>query len=176
MHGNGRSQSGHDRKRDSRRRAATAPVPHSDCADATDEPHGLTRLLLQLAELREYSAYYVSAKVDEAKLSVRRFAAAVVLAILGFFAALGLIVVAVWLVIVGAAEGVGLLLGNRPWAGNVVIGLLTLFGLGAGAAYGTHVWMKVARSKTEKRYEQRKHEQVARFGRNVSKQAAARSE
>ena len=91
-------------------------------------------LLRQFYELKNYFAYYLSAKSDRAKLGVRNAIVNLTLAALAFVVVAALAMAAIWFVLNGAAEGMGILFGNRPWAGNLLTGLLLVASL-AGEQY-----------------------------------------
>ena len=139
----------------------------------TSEVDALKLLLKQFHELREYFSYYVTAKTDGVKLSLRNISLWMVLASLGFIAVGGLIVTANWFVLSGAAEGLGLLYGGRSWAGKITAGLLSLAILGLCMCYTAAKRKIASRERTVQKYEKRQAEQQAEFGRNVLDQAVA---
>jgi hypothetical protein len=132
-----------------------------------------SKLLRQAAELFEYASYYLSAKADEAKLSLRQVIVRVALEAIGVLAAAGLIVVAVALVFIGLGEGLGEAFGHRPWLGNLVSGLILSSLVGAWICLRVMVIKKHFLKKTVEHYEQRKLRQQTKFGRTVTDQAAA---
>lgn len=136
-------------------------------------PDELKLLLKQFRELGEYFSYFVTAKTDSAKLSLRQFVLWVVLASVGFVALGGLIVIASWLLLSGTAEGLGRLFGDRPWIGSLITGFLPLAGLGVGMYGAVARQSRIARERTAKRYERRQARQQAQFGRNVADWATA---
>jgi hypothetical protein len=116
-------------------------------------PDELKLLVKQFRELSEYFSYFVTAKTDSAKLSVRQFVLRVVLITFGFVAIAGLIVIASWLILSGVAGGLSGLFGNRPWAGSFTTGILILGGLWLGTYYSMAKRNKLARDRTAKKYE-----------------------
>src|SRR4029434_5430287 len=82
----------------------------------------LRRLQQQVGELQAYLTHFVSAKIDGFVLSARQLALWAVLGVVGLTAAVGLVVTAVVLVLVGAADGLALLFGGRGWLGAVAVG------------------------------------------------------
>jgi len=137
------------------------------------ELNALKHLLNQFHELREYFSYYVTAKTDGVKVSLRNTSLWIVLALLGFIAVGGLIVTANWFVLSGTAEGLGLLCGGRAWAGRIIAGGLFLAALGLGICYTVARRKIASRERTVQKYEKRQAEQRAEFGHNVFDQAAA---
>jgi hypothetical protein len=142
---------------------ATDDLEHAEVA----EPDTLTLLVKQFHELGEYVSYYVTAKTDSAKLSVRNTVLWIALAAMGFIVVAALIITATWLLLNGIAEGVSVLLGGRVWVGNIVTGVLLLVGLGL-AIYSTMTIRRItSRERVVCKYEQRQAQQQEQFGRNV---------
>src|SRR3989442_3698903 len=73
----------------------------------------LRRLQQQVGELQAYLTHFVSAKIDGFILSARQLALWVALGVVGLTALAGLVVTAVVLVLVGAANGFALLFRGR---------------------------------------------------------------
>lgn len=150
----------------------------------TDDPEhregteldALKLLLKQFRELREYFLYYVTAKSDGVKLSLRNAVLWTVLASLGMVAVAGLIVTANWFMLSGTAEGLGQLYGGRLWAGKITAGFLSLACLGIGVCYLVARRKSASRERTVQKYEKRQAGEQAEFGRNVYDQASAASE
>ena len=130
-------------------------------------------LLKQFQELREYLSYYVTAKTDGVKLSLRNTSLWIVFASLGLVAVAGLILTANWFVLSGTAEGLGVFCGGRLWAGKIMAGFLVLVGLGMGVWYTSSRRRIASRERTVQKYEKRQAGQQAEFGRTVSDRAAA---
>ena len=86
-----------------------------------------------LGELQAYLTHFVSAKIDGFVLSARQLALWAALGVVGLTAAVGLVVTAVVLVLVGAADGFARLFGGQWWLGALVVGggTLGLFCLGS---------------------------------------------
>ena len=80
-----------------------APSPAAAFSDAAE----------RLRELRDYAAYYVSAKLDKLKLTARKAIIFAVLGIVGLFVAVTLVIMSVVLLCLGIAGGLGALLGTR---------------------------------------------------------------
>jgi len=177
-----------DRNSPSPATGSDSPKPGSNGDDltpnATDGPEqwekseldALKQLFKQFHELREYLSYYVTAKADGVKLSLRNASLWVVLALLGSIAVAGLIVTANWYVLSGAAEGLGVLCGGRLWAGKIIAGLLLLTVLGLFVFFTAARQKAASRERTVQKYEKRQAEQHAEFGRNVDDRAAATPE
>jgi len=84
------------------------------------------------AELRAYFAQYIGAKVGGLRTSVRNLVIYAVLGVLGLLAGGAMIVTAASIIVIGLAQAVSHLLGDRMWAGNLIVGVLLL-----GAVVGT---------------------------------------
>jgi len=152
---------------------ASAPEATDDLEQKAPTGSDPSELLpQQVRELAEYLLYYVSARTDGVKLSLRNVVFRVRLAALGFVAVSGLIVAASWCMLSGAAEGLAVLLGDRMWAGNIVAGFLVITGLGLGMSWLAAKRRRTSRERTTKKYENRQARQQADFGRNVSERAS----
>lgn len=154
--------------------AASAP-PATDGLEkgGLAEPDALKLLVKQLHELGEYVSYYLTAKTDSAKLSLRNTVLWLSFAAMGFAIVAGLILFAAWFLLNGVAKGVSVLFGGRLWVGNIVTGVLLLVGL-ALAMYGTVATRRItSRERVVRKYEQRQARQRAQFGRDVLDPTAA---
>lgn len=126
----------------------SAPKTNGDHRQTKEaEPDVLKLLPGHPRRLREYLSCYVDAKTDGVNRSVRNVLFWIVSAALGFVAVAGLIVIAGWLMLSGIAEGLGVLLGDRPWLGNSVTGFLLLTGLGLGMYYAAARRKKTSRER-----------------------------
>jgi hypothetical protein len=96
----------------------------------------LRRLQQHVGELQAYVRHFISATIDGLVLSARQLALWAVLGVVGLTAAVGLVVTAVVLVLVGAADGFALLFGGRWWLGALVVGGGTLVLLALGIFIG----------------------------------------
>ncbi len=110
------------------------------------ETDSFDRLIRQFSEMREHFVSYLSARADSARLSLRNALLGMTLAALAFVLVACLSVAATWFVVNGTAEGLGVLFGNRPWAGNLLTGLLLVAGLGGG------LYVIRLKNRSEKRF------------------------
>ena len=85
-------------------------------------------------ELQAYLTHIVSAKVDGFILSTRQLALWAALGVVGLTPAVGLVVTAVVLALVEAADGFAVLFGGRWWLGALVVGGETLVLLALGSS------------------------------------------
>ena len=166
-------------------RDADAPYgeqPQSHDAPRRDEepretPRTTFAQLGQLvAELREYASYFLSTRIDAAKVSMRKALIYAVLAIIALIVAATALIVAVALFLTGAAAGLGHLFGDRLWLGNLVMGLLVLLATAIGTIVVASMLTRSSRRKTVMKYEQRQQWQFKQFGRNLDQAAAAKAE
>jgi hypothetical protein len=128
----------------------------------------------KLAELREFAAYYVAARLDALKTSVRNTGIYAALGLIGLAAGAAVIATAAALLLLGIAGGFGALLNGRMWLGAIITAVL-VFGLTAfGVVIGLKVLTKSFKSSTVKKYEERQRRQRQQFrGRDVRHEAAA---
>ncbi len=128
-------------------------------------------LLLQFDELREYFSYYLGARADLLRMRVRRLVVAALLVIVGVVVVATLAATAAALLLVGLGEGLGRLLGERIWLGNLLTGALVLV-LAALGGLGALRWLNItSRLRTIRSYEQRRKRQRRQFGRDISSRA-----
>lgn len=95
-------------------------------ASATD---ALQMAWARFVELGGYARYFVSAKIDRLKLTIRQYVVLAILAMLGLLAAAGAVVTAIVLALRGVAGGLAVLCGNTPWLGDLLCGVLVLGGV-----------------------------------------------
>jgi hypothetical protein len=149
----------------------------TDAGTDDDSPRGgpeaVERLHAQLAELVEYGRLYLSARADAIVASLRRLGLWLLIGAVGLVVAFAMLTAAAVIGLLGIADLLGQVLGERPWAGYVVTG----FGLLAICALGLFAVMLVLRrsfrNKTVKKYARRHSEQRARFGHDAAQAARA---
>lgn len=131
------------------------------------------RIKCDLDELKEYGSYFLSAKIDGIKQSIRTVGLYAVLGVLGLIVGGAIVATAAGMIVVAIGQGLGALFGHM-WLGYLVTGVVILGIVGLGA------WMMIKkltgawRSSTLKKYEQRKATQRIRFGgHNVTDRAVA---
>jgi hypothetical protein len=124
----------------------------------------------QVQEVMDYASYYLSARMDAAKVSVRNAALYAALGIVGLVAGLALISTAVVLVCLGLAYGVAALVGY-PWVGMLIVGLLILGVIGGGAYFGFAWFTRQQRNRTVSKYEQRQRRQRESYGHDVQQRS-----
>jgi len=163
------------RDRQSNAGAASATTGTQDRGDGVGKvdprelppPDAAKHALHALAELREYVAYFLAAKFDGIKLSLRRIGIFAAIGIIALLAGGALVVTAVVMVCGGLAQLVADALGGRAWAGNLIVGLAVLLLVGGGAWFGMSYLTGTSRKLTVKKYELRRTRQRADFGHDV---------
>ncbi|MCC6424046.1 MAG: phage holin family protein [Phycisphaerales bacterium] len=117
-----------------------------------------------IGEFKEYASYFVSARWDGVKLSIRQVVLYTILGLLGLCVIAAFLATAVVLLLDGVAGGLGVLFGGRLWLGNLVVGVVILGLLAGGTILGMKRFKAKSRQKTVEKYESRKHQQRTRFG------------
>jgi hypothetical protein len=160
--------------------AAAAGNPDPCVPDPDYKPNpakeAFGRITHDLDELKEYASYYVAAKVDSVKQTVRKIGLYAALGVVGAVVGAAIVATAAGLLVVGIAHLLGVLFGGRFWLGDLVTAVLILGGVGVAAYVMMNKLLGSWRSQTLKKYEQRKQTQRERFRRDVSdraRQAAA---
>jgi len=134
----------------------------------------LAELASLARQVKEFACTLLIAKADAIKATLRRILVLTALGIVAFVAASALIIVAVTLLLLGAARGIGSALGGQPWIGELIIGgsLVALLIL---AIFLTPKWLAASsRERTIAKYDQRQTRQRQRFGRDFTQAASAR--
>lgn len=127
----------------------------------------------RFAELKEYAGYYVAAKADSIKVTLRNIAIYAVLGIVGGIVGLGFLITAVVLLLNGLAGAVGAMFNpDRPWAGDLIVGLLLVGGAAAAVIYGLKSITGSSRKRTIEKYENRKRDERNVYGHDVQDRAA----
>jgi hypothetical protein len=137
--------------------------------DAGPSPsESLKEAASRFAELKEFAAYYVAAKLDGVKVTVRNVGIYAALGIVGLIAASAVITTAVVLLLVGLAMGIGKIFNpDQYWVGAVVVGLLVLGGLAGGIIFGLKKLTNTFRKQLVQKYENRQRDQRTNFGEDV---------
>lgn len=131
----------------------------------------LERLQQQGRALHAYFSHFVSAKLDELKLSGRHLAIWAIIAGLGVMGVVTTVVVAVVLLFTGLATGLGMAVGNAPWPGQIMVGLGLLVVFAMAILLGCRRVHSRARTKKVQHYAERQLRQRAQFGHSVSDRA-----
>jgi hypothetical protein len=135
--------------------------------DGPTPTESLKEAASRIAELKEFASYYVGAKFDGIKVSVRNLGIYAGLGIVGLIAASAIITTAVVLLLGGLAWGIGDLLWDKYWLGALIVGLLVLGGLAGGVIFGMKKLTNTFRKQLVQKYENRQRDQRINFGEDV---------
>jgi hypothetical protein len=136
-----------------------------------EPPRPLDGVTEQVRELVEHARLYVEARKDMMRATIRGLIVKAVLGVIAAIAGLTIIVVAVVQLMSGAAQGLGLLFGERYWLGELVIASAVFLLVAIAAFVGIRMLAKSARERTIKKYEQRQQVQRQQFGRSTADRA-----
>lgn len=126
-----------------------------------------------LQELQSHASYFIAVQKEMATARVRNLVLKAVLGVLGLIAGTAVIITAVVLLLIGAANGLGALFGGRNWLGYLAVGVLILGGLAATVGFGMSRIKRSAREQTVSRMEQRKQAQRQQFDHTAVERAGA---
>jgi hypothetical protein len=131
-----------------------------------------------IAELKEYAAYYLSAKIDGIKITARNIGIFATLGIVGLIAGSAFISTAAVLLMVGAAWGLGRLFSPSYdetkflWLGALIVGLVFFTTIALGVIFGLKKLTGTFKKATVQKYEQRQNWERGQFGHNVRERCA----
>jgi hypothetical protein len=153
-----------------------SPEPKSDRLGNGDEPvespiDAFRDAAERLAELMSYVSYYISAKADQLRISVRKLWMYAGAGLVGLLAGATAIVMGVGLLCLGVAYALSAAFG-RPWLGFLVAGFLIVALLAAGAFVGYIMITRSSRKRMVEKYEQFQQQQRLEFGKDVCERAA----
>jgi hypothetical protein len=144
-------------------------------AHATDGgPAAIGRLERQLEELGELLSFYVSARFDAIKASLMRNAVLAGAALVAVVAVAALLGGCLAIGILGLAQLVAGALGDRVWAGYVIIGFGLPLACGLAGWAALVIFSRRQAERTRHKYARRRDEQKTRFGRDVQERADSR--
>jgi hypothetical protein len=124
------------------------------------------------SELKEYASYYLSAKADGMKASVRNLGLYAALGVVGLLAGGAIVVTSAVLLLTGLAGAIGAIFEpDKPWVGNIAVGLLILGAIGIGTMLFMKKFTAASRERTVKKYESRQQHQRVQFGHDVHERA-----
>jgi hypothetical protein len=148
--------------------------PESKRQPVTDETapaEAIKDIGTRLGELGEYVSYYLTAKIDGLKATGRNIVIYVALGVMGAFAGAAAIVTLVVLTLVGIAHGIGDMLGDRWWLGDLITGILFLSVMGVGVVFGIKKLTGSSRERTVKKYAARQQQERVQYGTDVQQRA-----
>lgn len=147
-------------------------VGMSDAAGSNGHAHSPAEAFkdvgFRLGELKEFGSYYVAAKADALKVSLRNVGMYAALGVVGLIAGSAIISTAAVLLLVGLAIAIGKPFNpDQPWVGAIVVGLLVLGGLAGGIIYFMKSMTNTSRKRLAEKYENRQRDQRIQFGEDV---------
>jgi hypothetical protein len=155
--------------------------PRFDAGDAGPSPADAFReAMAKVGEIKEYASYFVTAKVDGVKASVRNVVVYAALGVVGLLVGGAILATAAVLLLTGLAGAINMLFAGTAhperwqWVGALVVSLLVLGGTVAGVMIGLKKVTGGGRRNTVKKYETRQRVQREQFGRDVHDRAAQR--
>ncbi len=151
--------------------AADDRSPHNGDGQSNPAARAFHALKQDAAEFKEYAAYYVAAKTDAVKQKIRSIILYAALGILALLAGGAVLVTGGVLLVLGIGHGLAELFGGRLWLGELVAGVVVLGAMGLMTMVMikkmTHGW----KAALHKKYDDRKADQRARFGHDVSERS-----
>jgi hypothetical protein len=141
--------------------------------DVDEHPADALRAISsQIAELKEYVTYFISAKVDGIKASVRNVGLYAGLALVGAIVGAGLLVTAAALLLIGLAGAIGAIFDpDLRWLGDLVVGVVVLGGTVGGALWFIKRMKRTSKQQTIHKYQSRQDQQRMQYGHDVSGRA-----
>jgi hypothetical protein len=123
-------------------------------------------------ELKEYASYYIAAKADGVRASFRNLGLYAALGVVGLLAGGAIVVTSAVLLLTGLAGAIGAIFEpDKPWVGDIAIGLLILAGIGVGTMLFMKKFTAASRERTVKKYESRTQQQRVQYGHDVHERA-----
>ena len=150
--------------------APASPASHNGHGSAPAD--ALREGLARLAEVREYAAYLIAAKLDAIKATGLNVLFYAIAGILGLVAGAAFAGTAAVLLLLGIAHGLGELF-HHAWIGEVVVAGAVLGGIAGGLFFGLTWLPRIMRKQLVSKYEARQRQQRSEFGRDVAQQARA---
>ncbi|HWP40085.1 MAG TPA: hypothetical protein VNL70_04110 [Tepidisphaeraceae bacterium] len=149
----------------------------ADPADRPEQPtQAMRQAIAQLMEAREYALYFLAAKLDACKLSVRKALIWMAVGAIALLVGAAILVTASALAVLGLAHAVAILLGGqagpRLWAGNLIVGSLLIAVVALGVWLSITRLLERSRKQTVDRYERRLQRQRINFGHDVRERSA----
>jgi hypothetical protein len=132
-------------------------------------------MLEQVAELREYLLHYLDARKDKTKATIRRLVVVSLTLISIGIAWVAALAAGAILLVRGMTEAAGLAIGNRLWAGQIIVGGSVVLG-SLFVIILIAVWSnRSTRQSTIRKYERRHRIQRAKFGTTAKQRSPSRS-
>jgi hypothetical protein len=128
----------------------------------------------RIGEIKEYAGYLVAAKLDAWKTTFRNLGIYAALGLVGAIVGGALMATAAVLLLVGVAHGLGDLLWDKWWLGDLIVGLLVLGVAAGGILFGLKKLTGTFKKQLVAKYEDRQRKQRINFGHDVEERAVGR--
>ena len=148
------------------------PSGDPNTEDAIPDTDPVARLRLQLDELQTYIRQQWAARTDRALLGLRRLILLASAGVVAIVAAGAWIVTSVVLFLLGASDGLSILLAGRLWLANLIVGAGAIVLLAIGTMVAWAGWAAASKRRTRTKYEHRQREQRRRFGHTARDRAS----
>jgi len=125
----------------------------------------------KVAELREFAAYFVAAKLDAVKVTVRNIGIMAALGLVGVIGGAAVVVMAVVLLLRGIAGAFADLFPRHPWLGDLITAVIFLAIPVVAIWVGMRILTRTFKTSTVHKYELRQRQQREHFGRDVRDEA-----
>ena len=159
------------------REGASGPNGHDrggHGANGAAPADALKEAAARLGEIKEYAGYLVAAKLDGWKATLRNLGIYAALGLVGAIVGGALMATAAVMLLVGLAHGLGDLLWDKWWLGELIVGLLVLGGAAAGIIIGLKKLTGTFKKQLVAKYEDRQRKQRINFGHDVEERAVQR--
>jgi hypothetical protein len=155
------------------KRQTETVLPEEESRRETEKPfHPLGQLLGDMAALAAFCEHYLAARRDALRARVRRWALMFVAGIIAAVAGATAIVAATVLALEGIARGIAAATGSL-WIGQLITGFGVLLVIGLAVAAGAAYFLRTSSRQTKEKYERRRKQQHAAFGRGVGQRSEA---
>ncbi len=141
-----------------------APSPAAPLADAAG----------RLREIPDYLEYWITAKLNQLRLWIRRLRRAVYLSFLLLIGVATAVGTSVFLLCRGVAEAIGQMVG-RPWLGDLLTGTVLLLVLAVAVPIAMARAARLSKQSTFAAYERRRQRHRERHGTDVHERSQKKS-
>lgn len=152
---------------------SSADAPRSaDAPSKCEKSHPWDPVMKDLGALQSYAQHYLQTRADAVKHKLRQMAIWAVLGLVAAVAGVAALATAVVLLLQGMVDGLSVLLGDRPWAGELIVGGVILGGLGAGLLALRGRMNRKSYERTKENYARRREEERVAHQHDVVQRAA----
>ena len=151
--------------------ATRAAAQSGNSDEGYGPPHPLDGVFEQVREIIEYANLYVETRKDMVRSTLRSLIWKAAAGIVAALAGITVIIVAAVYLLSGIAHGLGRLLGNEFWLGELITAITIFLILGIAGWLIIKSMNRKARERTLKKYERRQQQQRQRFGHSATERA-----